>query len=84
MTEVEAIHHITEATMADDPKKAVKELDRAAELIDEMAARLAQESKGEDDEPEPNRKARVRATASPKRKAKAKASARRSARWARR
>jgi hypothetical protein len=57
MTEVEAIHHITEATMADDPKKAVNELDRAAELIDEMAARLAEESKGEGDEPEPESKA---------------------------
>jgi len=57
MTEVEAIHHITEATMADDPKKAVDELDRAAELIDEMAAKLAEESKGEGDEPEPESKA---------------------------
>ena len=53
MSNVEAIHHITEATLADDPKKAVEELDRAAELIDEMAARLAEESKGEGDETEP-------------------------------
>ena len=53
MTDVEAIHHITEATLADDPKQAVKELDRAAELLDEMAAKLAEESKDESDEPEP-------------------------------
>jgi hypothetical protein len=47
MKDVEAIHHITEATLADDPKKAVEELDRAAELIDEMAASLAEEGNGE-------------------------------------
>lgn len=53
MTDVEAIHHITEAALADDPKKAVEELDRAAELVDQMAASLAEEGKGEGDELEP-------------------------------
>ena len=53
MKDVEAIHHITEAALADVPKTAVDELHRAAELIDGMAASLAEEGNGEGDEPEP-------------------------------
>ena len=47
---VQAIQHVTTATLADDSKTAVKELDKAGELIDE----LVEERQGEpgDDEHE--------------------------------
>ena len=39
----EAIQHITAGELADDPERAIEEFDMAAELIDELSAKLAQQ-----------------------------------------
>jgi uncharacterized protein YhaN len=52
MKAMEAINHITEAVLSDDPKKKVQELDAAAEMLDEMSMELSEEEGEEQDEGE--------------------------------
>jgi hypothetical protein len=49
---VQAIQHVTTATLADDSKTAVVELDKAGELIDELVEERQGGAEGEDSDGE--------------------------------